>query len=223
MNSEHHFARQNRSVLAIALVIGAFALAAGGCGKNEGKPAPAEQPVLNGSFPMAEPALSNAVIVGNLAEIRKIIDAGTDINAKDALDRTPLHMAAFYGQTKIIDLLVANGAEIDARDHTGMTPLHAAAISGGRQSVQLLLDRQADIQAKNGEGQTALHLAAATGQPKLTKFLIDRGADLQKKDSDGKTPLSYAKKNYHPQTPAVLEQAAAKKANAAPGPAAAAK
>ena len=98
-----------------------------------------------------------------------------------------------------------------------------AALAGDPDEVRRLLAAGTAPDSTNEEGQTALHLAAATGQPKLTKFLIDRGADLQKKDSDGKTPLYYAKKNYHPQTTAVLEQAAAKKANAAPGPAAAAK
>ena len=77
--------------------------------------------------------------------------------------------------------------------------------------MQMLLDKQADIGARTEAGQTALHLSAATGQPKLTRLLIERGADPQRKDFDGKTPLYYAKKNYHPQTTAVLEQATAKK------------
>lgn len=201
--------------LAIVLTITVFALALGGCEKKSEKPN-AEPLVVNGSFPIAEPALSNAVIRGDIQEIRKIIESGSDINTKDALDRTPLHIAAFYGKVKIIEQLIVGGADINAKDHTGMTPLHAAVISGGRQSVQLLLDKQADIGARTGAGQTALHLSAATGQPKLSRFLIERGADPYKTDFDGRTPLYYAKKNFHPQTTAVLEQATAKKPSVAP-------
>ena len=78
-------------------------------------------------------------------------------------------------------------------------------------SVQALLDQQADIDARTGAGQTALHLSAATGQPKLTRLLIERGADPQRKDFEGRTALYYAKKNFHPQTTAVLEQTVTKK------------
>ena len=196
------------------LLIGFVALAFAGCGDQTEKTPQDSSLATNGTFPIAEPALSNAIIQGNLAEVRKIIDSGENLETRDALDRTPLHMAAFYGRVKTIDLLLASGADIAARDHVGMTPLHAGVISGGRQSVQLLLDKGADINAQTESGQTALHLAASTGQPKLSRFLMERGADPCKKDYDGKTPLYYAKKNFHPQTTAVLEQATGKKAPA---------
>lgn len=207
--------------LAICLGLAALLLAGlTGCNKESDNHAAATPPQAANtvsSFPIAEPALSKAVIAGNLNDVRKLLAAGGDVNTKDTLDRTPLHLAAFYGRPKTIELLLASGADVNAKDHTALTPLHAAVISGGRQAVQLLLDHQADLQATNGAGQTALHLAASTGQPKLTKFLIDRGADLNKRDFDGRAPLYYAKKNYHPKTAAVLEQAlaaAAKQASA---------
>lgn len=200
--------------LAISLATCFLVLTLPGCGKNDEKQAGTEALVINGSFPVAEPALSNAVIRGDLAEIQKIITNGSDINTRDALGRTPLHLAAFYGRVKIIEVLIAGGADVNAKDHTGMTPLHAAAISGGRPSVQALLDKQADIGARTEAGQTALHLSAATGQPRLTRLLIERGADPQRKDFEGRNALYYAKKNFHPQTTAVLEQFTAKKPSA---------
>ena len=218
MNCRDPFCQRNKTKAAclpaariiVALVTCVVALSFSACGKNE-KSRGNEPLVVNGAFPMAEPALSNAVIRGDVADIQKNIDSGADLNPKDALDRTPLHIAAFYGRTRIIERLIASGADVNAKDHIGMTPLHAAVISGGRQSVQLLLDRQADLAAQTEAGQTALHLAAATGEPKLTKFLIERGADPQQKDFEGRIPLYYAKKNYHPQTTAVLEQTTVRK------------
>jgi ankyrin repeat protein len=213
MNSEHRFLRHNGFMPAITLSIVLLFLGFGGCGTQDEEPAAdAEPPVLNGSFPLAESALSHAVIEKDVARIREIIDAGADVNAKDALDRTPLHLAAFHGWTEIIDLLIVHGADVNARDLTAMPPLHAAVISGKQgAAVQMLLDRHADLHAINKEGQTALHLAAATGQPKLTKFLIDRGANVHQADFDGQLPVYYARRNHHPQTTAVLERAAKEK------------
>jgi ankyrin repeat protein len=210
MDSKRRPTRQNGFLFAIALVIGFLLLCFGGCGKQEEEPmVETEPPILHGSFPIAEPALSHAVIAGDIARIEEIIDAGADINAKDALDRTPLHLAAFHGRAKIIDLLIAHGADVNARDLIAMPPLHAAIIAGKQgAAVRMLLDRHADLYAINEEGQTALHLAAATGQPNLTKFLIERGADVHKVDFDGQLPVYYARRNHHPQTTAVLERAA---------------
>ena len=211
MIREHHIARQNGFLPAFVLAIGLLFLGSGGCAKQEEEaPAVEAEPlVLDDSFPIAEPALSHAVIAGDIARIREMLDAGADVNAKDGLDRTPLHLAAFHGRTEIIDLLVAHGADVNARDLTATPPLHAAVIAGKQgAAVQMLLDRRADLHAVNGKGQTALHLAAATGQPRLTKFLIERGADVHKKDFDGQLPVYYAKRNHHPQTTAVLEHAA---------------
>lgn len=210
MINEHHTARQNGFLPALVLATGLLLLGPGGCAKQEEAPAVEAEPlVLNDGFPIAEPALSHAVIAGDLARIREMLDAGADVNVKDGLDRTPLHLAAFHGRTEIIDLLIAHGADVNARDLTATSPLHAAVIAGKQgAAVQMLLDRRADLQAINGKGQTALHLAAATGQPRLTKFLIERGADVHKRDFDGQLPVYYAKRNHHPQTTAVLERAA---------------
>lgn len=193
----------------LRLVLGAFAVGVvltvmPACDRNMDKPALTA--AKNDAIPAEEPLLTKAVVKDDQAGIKARLEAGDDVDAKDALGRTPLHMAAFYGNLKASEVLIGNGANINAKDRIGMTPLHAATISGGRQEVQLLLDKKADIGAKTDAGQTALHLAAATGQPKLSRLLIERGANPQERDKDNKTPLSYAQQNSHPQTTALLQQ-----------------
>lgn len=191
------------SRIAAAIIAGMFLLNLAGCGKQTDKPV---VPAASEALPATDSPLIKASTQDDPDAIKAFLDAGADVNAKDVLGRTPLHIAAFYGHLKISELLIARGADINAKDRVGMTALHAAVLSGGRQEVELLLDKKADINAKSDAGQTALHLSASTGQPKLSRFLIEQGADPQSKDSDGKIPLFYAMQNQHPQTTALFQQ-----------------
>jgi ankyrin repeat protein len=55
-------------------------------------------------IPTAASPLAMAAIRGDLAEIKALLEAGAEVNVTDALGRTPLHMAAFYGRTKASEL-----------------------------------------------------------------------------------------------------------------------
>lgn len=182
------------------------------CGKApENTAAPAQKQDSASETPSAESPLAKAATRGDLDEVKLRIDQGENVNASDALGRTPLHMAVFYAHPRTAALLIASSADVNARDRVGMTPLHAAVLAGSLQEVQLLLDGKADIKAASETGLTPLHLAAATGQPQLAAFLIERGADVQSKDRDGDTPLSLATKGNHPKSMALLQQSAGKR------------
>lgn len=80
-----------------------------------------------------------------------LIRKGANPNGVSALT-TPLHNAAFYGRTEIVDYLIAQGAEINRTNKHGDTPLHEAAFGYSRTSidvVRLLIDKGADINALN--------------------------------------------------------------------------
>jgi ankyrin repeat protein len=63
---------------------------------------------------------------GNIKTIKQHIAAGTDANAKDDYEQTPLHMAALHGEEEVAELLIAEGADVNAQRDGGGTPLDLA-------------------------------------------------------------------------------------------------
>ena len=51
-------------------------------------------------------------------------ELGTDPNARDNDDNTPLHLASKLGLAKVAEILLDRGVDVDARDKNYKTPLH---------------------------------------------------------------------------------------------------
>ena len=71
--------------------------------------------------------LFSAAIEGHKEVAELLIEKGVDVNAKDSLSMTPLHMAAMGGHKEIAELFIAKGADVSAKDVDGETPLDFAA------------------------------------------------------------------------------------------------
>jgi len=59
-----------------------------------------------------------AVIQGDIATVRKLIELGEDVNQK-SLGMTPAIFAARYNKAEILRLLIDNGADIRIRSDKG--------------------------------------------------------------------------------------------------------
>ncbi len=68
-----------------------------------------------------------AAELGHSGCLEALIEAGTDVNAKDINGNTPLHLAAARAQVACMQILLANRADLDAANCKGETPLHRAA------------------------------------------------------------------------------------------------
>ncbi|MFC4096745.1 ankyrin repeat domain-containing protein [Euzebyella saccharophila] len=100
--------------------------------------------------------LIQAVVTGNLEAVRQHIEAGTDLNEKDALSgATPLMSSITFDHLEISSALVDAGADLEITNNDGSTALHVAAFFGRVEAVQLLLDAKADKTVKNNYGATA--------------------------------------------------------------------
>lgn len=134
--------------------------------------------------------------IGNLGILEYFIDNGSDCNAKDRRNETPLHLAVYNGYKSIIDFLVSHcQAVVEAKDIDGGTPLSWAAYENQLESAQQLLGLGAHVDEPDYEGRTPLHWAAYRGHEKMVAFLLSSGADSNAITSDGDTPLDIAVNN----------------------------
>lgn len=96
-----------------------------------------------------------AVLTGNLEVVKQHIEAGTDINQKEAMSgSTPLMSAATFNHPEIAKALINAKADLTVKNNDGGTALHTAAFFGRIEIVQLLIDAKADKTVRNNFGAT---------------------------------------------------------------------
>ena len=96
-----------------------------------------------------------AVLTGNLEAVKQHIEAGTDINQKEAMSgSTPLMSAATFNKPEIAKALINADADLTIKNNDGGTALHTAAFFGRIEIVQLLIDAKSDKTVRNNFGAT---------------------------------------------------------------------
>jgi hypothetical protein len=128
------------------------------------------------------------------------------VDEQSSFGWTPLHIAAFAGNTATTQLLIDRGADVNSRAKSKFrnTPLQTALLSGQYATAKLLLDHGADALVRQAEGFTPMHEAAQSGREDLVKLLISYGAEITSRADDGSTPLDVAKKAKHENVAALL-------------------
>ena len=137
--------------------------------------------------------------------VRALIEAGSDVNARQADGATALHWAVHWDDAGMARLLVRGGADVDAAGAYGVTPLSLAAANASAVLVELLLGAGADPNAARDSGETPLMRAASTGSVAAVRALLAAGADIDAADPAGaQTALMLAASGRHPDVVAVL-------------------
>ncbi|KAJ0109947.1 hypothetical protein J7T55_014749 [Diaporthe amygdali] len=125
---------------------------------------------------------------GEIGLVRKMLEAGVDLNAYDRRHhKTALQLAAEKLRTDVVELLLQEGADVNApaRGEFGRTALQGACgaepTSLDQQqlklrTVQILLDHGADVNAAPARtwGMTALQETARWGDIAIAKLLLSR-------------------------------------------------
>jgi ankyrin repeat protein len=152
-------------------------------------------------------SIFEACAAGELERVERLLE-GRALNDYSADGWTPLHLAAFFGHTKVAELLLSHEADVSARSRNpnGNTPLHAALAGNHKFVAGLLIGRGADVNAADAAGWRPLHLAAANNNMDAVKALIAQGADVSAANGEGKTALSIAQETNHRETAAFLRR-----------------
>jgi cytochrome c2 len=118
----------------------------------------------------------DAVMAGDTAELKRLIDDGADVNEPNIIP--PLQIAAFNGHTEAVELLVAQGADLEATSTMLGTALHAAAQKGYAEAIEIMIKAGADPNARNNDQFTPLMTASANGHARAARALIEADADV---------------------------------------------
>ncbi|WP_157150950.1 ankyrin repeat domain-containing protein [Brachyspira sp. SAP_772] len=136
-----------------------------------------------------------ASYTGNADIVNALIEAGSDIRAKDDIDgATTIHIASANGNNEVVTMLLnKDNTLINEADNMKDTPLHWASIKNQTDTINLLLENGADTKLTNSDGNTVLHYAAMYGDVNTINALLDADSSLASvENNEGITPIYYA-------------------------------
>lgn len=131
---------------------------------------------------------------GQWAPIALLHQLGARVDLESFVGQ-PIHIAALFGHTEIVEQLVLYGADYCAKDSNGAQPIHLAALGGYPDTVRRLLEMGAKIDARSNNGEQPVHMASKkqSGGLEALSFLVERGAAVNSVDDEGKQPIHKAK------------------------------
>ncbi|UKZ73665.1 hypothetical protein TrVFT333_001315 [Trichoderma virens FT-333] len=103
--------------------------------------------------------------------VEKLIKCGGRVDASDKEGRTPLHYAARYGLSKVVELLKDKKANLNIRDKKGQTALIAACKEHHEVVINMLVEAGADFRSQSSCG-TALQILCLSGCCKCVELIF---------------------------------------------------
>ena len=135
-----------------------------------------------------------ATIKRNVEVVRKLLEKGADVNAKNIHGLTPLYFGIEYSHV-IFRIILERNPDVNASGVHGGSLLSYVIFQGLTDWVEPLLNKGADPTIGRG-ADTLLHevitrrrLLSENTYDKVAELLVNKGADLNVKDEDENTPL----------------------------------
>jgi ankyrin repeat protein len=134
-------------------------------------------------------ALVAAAEAGDLATLRRLLDAGTPVDARDDRQRSALLAATHANRIDAARLLIERGADVNAKDAIQDSPFLYAGAEGRLEILRLTLAAGADLKSTNRYGGTALIPAAHHGHLETVRELLKTQIDIDHVNRLGWTAL----------------------------------
>jgi ankyrin repeat protein len=143
--------------------------------------------------------VADAVMRGDTAVLKTLLEQKADVNAPQADGSTALHWAAYRQDVATAETLMRAGANVKQATREGATPLSLASINGDAAMIEALLRGGADANEQVANGESALMFASRTGALDAMKVLLAHGASVNLKEKlRGTTALMWAAAQVHP-------------------------
>ena len=144
-------------------------------------------------------ALHCAVDIGNYRVVRRLLEAGAQVDPVSQRGYTPLVLACYAGNLDLVQLLLHHGANPNGCDPR-QTPLNGACTKSSvalfekrlhlleplRQVIRELLAHGADPNLQGDDGESPLH---STSDAAVARELVTAGANVNARNPNGETPL----------------------------------
>ncbi|XP_039593324.1 transient receptor potential cation channel, subfamily N, member 1 isoform X2 [Polypterus senegalus] len=141
-----------------------------------------------------------------------LLKSGADVNAEQENGETAMHIAARYGNLKMMQALIEEGGDVTSQSKAGENPLHIAVrhchahvveeILTYLASEKSLMEAVVCVNQENKEGETPLHLAAEIKKDmihfehediKIIEILMEYDVDITAATKlTWETPLHYS-------------------------------
>jgi ankyrin repeat protein len=143
--------------------------------------------------------VADAMMRGDRAALRRLVQQKADVNATQVDGATALHWAVYHDDVAAARLLLNGGAKVDVQNREGITPLYMAAVYGHRPMIEMFLKAGANAKQLGPAGETLVMLSARSGNPDAIRLLLEAGADVNAKEPlRGTTALMWAAAQKHP-------------------------
>jgi uncharacterized protein len=126
---------------------------------------------------------------GDGGEVRRLLDAGVAVDARDGRGRTAVTAAAMGRHAPVVRLLVDAGADVDVQDRERNNALLACGETGSVQVLRQVLRAKPDLGSTNRYGGTALIPAADRGHVGVVRELLGTNIDVDHVNRLGWTAL----------------------------------
>ena len=130
--------------------------------------------------------------------VSKMLEKFPDtISEGDVSGRIPLHYAAYYGDTEVVEQFLEKNISLAyKKDKEGMSALHISAKEGRVNVIRTLFTKcPYTFELLDNKGRTALHLAVESGNIDAVEIFLKEKASqdiINEQDEEGNTPLHLA-------------------------------